>query len=81
MKKILHLFPIVLSTFLSAQKTPIKILPSGHIIAKATIEGKEGNFIFDTGGESIFSLTVLRKTSSQNLLTISLQPTEQQAKE
>ncbi|AYN00058.1 retropepsin-like aspartic protease [Chryseobacterium sp. 3008163] len=50
MKKILYLFSIVLSTFLSAQKTPIKILPSGHIIAKATIEGKEGNFIFDTGG-------------------------------
>ncbi|REC43025.1 hypothetical protein [Chryseobacterium sp. 5_R23647] len=81
MKKILYLFSIVLSTFLSAQKIPIKILPSGHIIAKATIEGKEGNFISIQVVESIFSLTVLRKTSSQNLLTISLQPTERQAKE
>lgn len=33
-----------------AQKIPIQILPSGHIVAKATVEGKEGNFIFDTGG-------------------------------
>ncbi|WP_267404132.1 MULTISPECIES: aspartyl protease family protein [unclassified Chryseobacterium] len=50
MKKTLYLFAVAASGFLFSQKTPINILPSGHIIAKANIEGKEGNFIFDTGG-------------------------------
>ncbi|MGV0828078.1 hypothetical protein ACTS9D_01320 [Empedobacter brevis] len=27
----------------------MQLLPSGHIITKATIDGKEGNFIFDIG--------------------------------
>lgn len=35
---------------LVAQKIPMQVLPSGHIVVKATIDGKEGNFIFDTGG-------------------------------
>ncbi|GEM50338.1 aspartyl protease family protein [Empedobacter brevis] len=50
MKKIVSLFSIILVTQLFAQKIPIQLLPSGHIITKATIDGKEGNFIFDTGG-------------------------------
>lgn len=33
-----------------AQKSPINILPSGHIIVQAEVEGKKGNFILDTGG-------------------------------
>lgn len=28
----------------------MQVLPSGHLLVKAKIEGKEGNFIFDTGG-------------------------------
>lgn len=50
MKKILIILSILFTTQLFAQKTPIQILPSGHIITKAIIDGKEGNFIFDTGG-------------------------------
>ncbi|WP_312555204.1 aspartyl protease family protein [Empedobacter brevis] len=50
MKKIVSLFSIILVTQLFAQKIPLQLLPSGHIITKATIDGKEGNFIFDTGG-------------------------------
>lgn len=33
-----------------AQKSPLNILPSGHLIVQAEVEGKKGNFIFDTGG-------------------------------
>lgn len=33
-----------------AQKSPINILPSGHLVVQAEVEGKKGNFIFDTGG-------------------------------
>lgn len=73
MKKTLYLLSIALSTLLSAQKTPVQILPSGHIIAKATIEGKEGNFIFDTGGGinlffDSFAKDIQQK-SSYNFLT------------
>ncbi|AZA83128.1 hypothetical protein C1637_19715 [Chryseobacterium lactis] len=32
-----------------AQKTPLQILASGHMLVEAEIEGKKGNFIFDTG--------------------------------
>ena len=41
---------LLLGQQIFAQKIPINILPSGHIIVKANIDGKEGNFIFDTGG-------------------------------
>lgn len=73
MKKTLYLLSIALSTLLSAQKTSVQILPSGHIIAKATIEGKEGNFIFDTGGGinlffDSFAKDIQQK-SSYNFLT------------
>lgn len=50
MKKIFYFLSILTAHFLFSQKAPISLLPSGHILAKATIEGKEGNFIFDTGG-------------------------------
>lgn len=33
-----------------AQKTPLMIIPSGHLIVEAEVEGKKGSFIFDTGG-------------------------------
>jgi len=50
MKSILFIVLAFVSTQVFAQKIPIQILPSGHIIVKAKIDGKEGNFIFDTGG-------------------------------
>jgi len=50
MKRILSLLSLIVFTQISAQNTSIQVLPSGHIIAKAKIDGKEGNFIFDTGG-------------------------------
>ncbi len=50
MKPNLLIILLLLSQQIFAQKIPIDILPSGHIIVKANIEGKEGNFIFDTGG-------------------------------
>jgi len=50
MKKLLFIALLSVNIQLSAQSIPIDILPSGHIIAKAKIDGKEGNFIFDTGG-------------------------------
>ena len=50
MKRIVVILSIIISSQLYSQKTQIQVLPSGHIIAKANIDGKEGNFIFDTGG-------------------------------
>lgn len=50
MFKLLNIAAILTVSIIFAQKIPIQILPSGHILAKATIDGKEGNFIFDTGG-------------------------------
>ncbi|MGH2622910.1 MAG: aspartyl protease family protein, partial [Sphingobacterium sp.] len=50
MKSILFIVLTFVSLQVFAQKIPIQILPSGHIIVKAKIDGKEGNFIFDTGG-------------------------------
>lgn len=38
------------SSLAFAQKMPLNILPSGHIVVQAEVEGKKGNFIFDTGG-------------------------------
>ncbi|GGF15236.1 retropepsin-like aspartic protease [Hymenobacter cavernae] len=32
------------------QRIPLEVLPSGHIVVKAAINGVEGRFIFDTGG-------------------------------
>ncbi|PWV51894.1 retropepsin-like aspartic protease [Chitinophaga sp. S165] len=50
MKKLLTLFFLCLSFNLFARQTiPFTLAGSGHIIIKATVEGVEGNFIFDTG--------------------------------
>ncbi|KQT24425.1 hypothetical protein ASG22_10480 [Chryseobacterium sp. Leaf405] len=49
MKNTILTFLLMLSTSIMAQKTPFTLLPSGHIVVKAKIEGIEGNFIFDTG--------------------------------
>lgn len=48
-----------------AQKSPINILPSGHIIVQAEVEGKKGNFIFDTGGGVNLFLNNFSKDLSQ----------------
>ena len=45
---ILILLLISLKTF--SQTIPFQLTADGHILVKATVEGKEGNFIFDTGG-------------------------------
>ncbi|NIF06247.1 hypothetical protein F3J23_12440 [Chryseobacterium sp. Tr-659] len=41
---------LVFSSVVFAQKTPMSVLPSGHLVVGAEIDGKKGNFIFDTGG-------------------------------
>ncbi|WP_407403053.1 retropepsin-like aspartic protease [Chryseobacterium sp.] len=50
MKKFATLLLFVIATQIDAQQAPMQIMPSGHLITKAKIEGKEGTFIFDTGG-------------------------------
>ncbi len=50
MKRLIVILSLIISSQLYSQKIPVQVLPSGHIIAKANIDGKEGNFIFDTGG-------------------------------
>lgn len=48
-----------------AQKSPVNILPSGHLIVQAEVEGKKGNFIFDTGGGVNLFLNNFSKDLSQ----------------
>ncbi|WET49648.1 hypothetical protein PYS58_00640 [Chryseobacterium indologenes] len=48
-----------------AQKSPLNILPSGHLIVQAEVEGKKGNFIFDTGGRINLFLNKFSKDLSQ----------------
>lgn len=48
-----------------AQKSPLQILPSGHLIVQAEVEGKKGNFIFDTGGGVNLFLNNFSKDLSQ----------------
>ena len=50
MNKIIFSALVLISSILYSQKIPFQLLPSGHIIVTAKVEGKEGNFIFDTGG-------------------------------
>lgn len=73
MRKIIHIFAFLIVSQLFSQKIPIQILPSGHILAKATIDGKEGNFIFDTGGGiNLFFKSFaddLKQKSTYNFLT------------
>jgi Aspartyl protease len=41
---------------------PFELLPSGHILVKATIDNVEGSFIFDTGaGITVFTKTFFKK--------------------
>ncbi len=56
---------LVLSSVVFAQKTPVNILPSGHLIVQADVEGKKGNFIFDTGGGVNLFLNNFSKDLSQ----------------
>ncbi|SDI27230.1 pepsin/retropepsin-like aspartic protease family protein [Chryseobacterium jejuense] len=49
-KSILTASVFLYSATAFAQKSPINILPSGHLIVQAEVEGKKGNFILDTGG-------------------------------
>ncbi|WP_284461583.1 hypothetical protein [Chryseobacterium sp.] len=49
-KSVLTASVFLYSAVVLAQKTPLNILPSGHLLVQAEVEGKIGNFIFDTGG-------------------------------
>ncbi|AZA93463.1 Predicted aspartyl protease [Chryseobacterium nakagawai] len=49
-KSILTTSVFLYSVTAFAQKSPLNILPSGHLVVQAEVEGKKGNFIFDTGG-------------------------------
>ncbi|MCS4301866.1 hypothetical protein [Chryseobacterium sp. BIGb0232] len=49
-KSILTASVFLYSSVVLAQKAPLNVLPSGHLIVQAEVEGKKGNFIFDTGG-------------------------------
>ncbi len=41
---------LAITSMAFSQKMPISVLPSGHLVVGAEIDGKKGNFIFDTGG-------------------------------
>ncbi len=73
MFKLLNIAAILTTSIIFAQKIPIQILPSGHILAKASVDGKEGNFIFDTGGGiNLFFKSFaddLQRKESYNFLT------------
>ena len=64
---------IILPFTTFAQSLPLQLLPSGHILVEAEIEGKKGNFIFDTGGGiNLFFddfAKELKKNESYNFLT------------
>lgn len=73
MKKVCFILIFLIYGKLFAQKIPIQILPSGHLVVKATIDGIEGNFIFDTGGGiNVFFNSFTKKLKQQttyNFLT------------
>ncbi|MFT3824027.1 MAG: aspartyl protease family protein [Chitinophagaceae bacterium] len=52
------LYTSVLAQTSSKNEIPFQLLPSGHILVKAKVEGVEGSFIFDTGG----GITLFTKT-------------------
>ncbi|MGE8553175.1 MAG: hypothetical protein ACN6OB_04450 [Chryseobacterium jejuense] len=64
-KSILTASVFLYSATAFAQKSPINILPSGHLIVQAEVEGKKGNFIFDTGGGVNLFLNNFSKDLSQ----------------
>ncbi|MCC3214584.1 hypothetical protein LIV57_04835 [Chryseobacterium sp. X308] len=41
---------LAFSSMSFSQKMPLSVLPSGHLVVGAEVDGKKGNFIFDTGG-------------------------------
>ncbi|MDR4954668.1 hypothetical protein REB14_21010 [Chryseobacterium sp. ES2] len=41
---------LAITSMAFAQKMSMSVLPSGHLVVGAEIDGKKGNFIFDTGG-------------------------------
>lgn len=49
-KNVILIFFIFLQVSVFSQKIPFQLMPSGHILVEATVEGKKGNFIFDTAG-------------------------------
>lgn len=64
-KSVLAASVFLYSSAVFAQKTPVNILPSGHLIVQAEVEGKKGNFIFDTGGGVNLFLNNFSKDLSQ----------------
>lgn len=64
-KSVLAASVFLYSSAVFAQKSPINILPSGHLIVQAEVEGKKGNFIFDTGGGVNLFLNNFSKDLSQ----------------
>ncbi|SIT04104.1 hypothetical protein SAMN05421786_104252 [Chryseobacterium ureilyticum] len=64
-KSVLAASLFLYSSAVFAQKTPVNILPSGHLIVQAEVEGKKGNFIFDTGGGVNLFLNNFSKDLSQ----------------
>ena len=74
MKTIFFVLLMFTSSQIFSQTIPFVLLPSGHIVIKAKVEGLEGNFIFDTGaGINIFFNDFVsrfkNKPSSSNFMT------------
>jgi len=74
MMKTLLAFLMLISVQVFSQIIPFKLLPSGHIVVQAKIEGVEGNFIFDTGAGinlffNDFAAKLPNKPSSYNFFT------------
>lgn len=74
MKTMFFAFLILISSQIFSQTIPFILLPSGHIVIKAKVEGLEGNFIFDTGaGINVFFNDFVSKfdkePSSTNFMT------------
>ena len=72
-RSIILIFLVFTTVQIYAQKIPFQLLPSGHILVSADVDGKKGNFIFDTGGGiNLFFddyAKDLRQTSTSNFLT------------
>ncbi|ACU62787.1 retropepsin-like aspartic protease [Chitinophaga pinensis] len=54
--------PFALFSQSAKNEIPFSLLPSGHILVKAKVDGLDGNFIFDTGaGITVFTKTFFDK--------------------
>jgi predicted aspartyl protease len=63
-KRIAYFFLLLVCQQSWAQTSiPFEITNAGHILIKASVNGIEGNFLFDTGG----GLTLITKTFSDKL--------------